>query len=94
MDAIVKFKEAAKELQNDERYLAYAAARKAYNEDDELQAQIGEFNLVKLDLNNEMAKDDRDEQKITTLNHRIGQLYAAIMASDKMNAMNQAKEGV
>ena len=70
MDPIELFKKAAAALQTDSRYLALDAARRASDADEELQAQIGEFNLARLDLNNEIGKDDRDDQKITELNDR------------------------
>ena len=57
MDAIDLFKKAAVALQTDERYLALAAARKANDEDEALQELIGEFNLARMDLNNEISKD-------------------------------------
>ena len=43
MDAITLFKQAAKALQDDPRYLALDAARKANDADTELQAMIAEF---------------------------------------------------
>ena len=54
MDVIDLFKKAAAALQTDERYLALAAARKANDEDEALQDMIGEFNLARMD-----ADDDR-----------------------------------
>lgn len=91
MDAIVKFKEAAKALQDDDRYVALAAARKANDEDTELQDKIGEFRLVQLDLNNEMSKDDRDEDRVTELNNRMTQLYSDVMQNENMIAYDKAK---
>lgn len=94
MDAIIKFKEAAKALQNDERYMALQAARKANDEDTELQEQIGEFRLVQLDLNNEMGKDDRNEERVTELNNRMTQLYSEVMGNPNMIAYNNAKSDI
>lgn len=94
MDTIVKFKEAAKELQKDELYLALAAARKAEEADEELQSMLGEFNLLKLDLNNEMQKMERDADKITTANARLSELYDAIMANENMVVYNKAKKDI
>lgn len=94
MDAIIKFKEAAKELQNDPKYLQLAAARKANDEDEALQGKIGEFNLVRLDLNNEIEKDDRDEDRVTQLNQQVNTLYNEIMTNRNMLAYNEAKQGM
>ena len=94
MDAIMKFKEAAKELQNEEVYKAMVAAREANDTDESLQDLIGEFNLLRLDLNNEMSKDDRDEQKVAEMNKRINELYNEVMQNEKMLAYNQAKQDI
>ena len=56
MDCIDLFKRAAVALQTDSRYLVLDQTRKANDEDEELQNLIGEFNLARLDLNNESAK--------------------------------------
>ena len=57
MDVIELFKQAAVAMQSDMRYLALDAARRAMDSDQELQDLIGQFNLARMDLNNEMVKD-------------------------------------
>lgn len=94
MDVILEFKKTALLLQQDERYLAMQAARKASDEDETLQNLIKEFNLVRLDLNNEIEKEDRDDARVTELNDRINQLYNDIMSNDKMLAFNETKEDI
>ncbi|MDL2293440.1 YlbF family regulator [Ruminococcaceae bacterium OttesenSCG-928-D13] len=94
MDAITMFKEAAKALQQDERYLSLEAARKANDDNAELQDKIGEFNLVRLDLNNEIEKDERDDARVAELNDRINNLYNEIMAAPSMLAYNDAKQAM
>ena len=54
MDCIDLFKRAAVALQTDNRYLVLDQARKANDKDEELQNLIGEFNLARMD-----ADDDR-----------------------------------
>ena len=56
MDCIDLFKRAAVALQTDNRYLVLDQARKANDKDEELQNLIGEFNLARMDLNNEIGK--------------------------------------
>lgn len=94
MDAILKFKQAAKDLQSDERYLAFQAARAANDADTELQSQLGEFNLLRMDVNNEMEKNDRDDVRLSELNMRINELYNSIMQNKNMLAYNSAKAGI
>ena len=91
MDVIDLFKKAAAALQTDERYLALAAARKANDEDEALQDMIGEFNLARMDLNNEISKDERDDARVAALNAKVNDLYGKIMASEGMVAYNAAK---
>ena len=94
MDCIELFKKAAVALQTDERYLALDSARKASDNDEELQNMIGEFNLARMDLNNEIGKDDRDDEKLANLNNKINEMYAQIMSADSMVAYNEAKAQV
>ena len=91
MDAIDLFKKAAVALQTDERYLALAAARKANDENEALQDMIGEFNLARMDLSNEIAKDERDDGRVANLNEKVNDLYSRIMSSEGMVAYNAAK---
>ena len=64
MDCIDLFKRAAMALQTDPRYVILDQARKANDKDEELQNLIGEFNLARMDLNNEIGKSERsDAQK-------------------------------
>ena len=94
MDAILKFKEAAKELQNDDRYILLDAARQRNDADEELQTMLRDFSTARIELNEEMAKDDRDEDKVTQLNMRINQLYNSVMTNENMLAYNAAKQGM
>lgn len=63
MDMIELARDFGRELQKDERYLAFDAARVASDADEELQALIGEFNLKRMAINNEAQKDEQDEEK-------------------------------
>ena len=91
MDVIELFKQAAVAMQSDMRYLALDAARRAMDSDQELQDLIGQFNLARMDLNNEMVKDERDEAHINELNNRVSQLYQQVMNHEKMKDFNEAK---
>ena len=68
MDCIDLFKKAAAALQTDPRYLELDAARRENDMDEELQNMIGEFNLARLDLNNESAKAETDAARVAELN--------------------------
>ena len=90
MDCIDLFKRAAVALQTDPRYLALDQARKANDNDENLQNLIGEFNLARMDLNNEIGKSERDDARITELNEKVNNLYGQIMGDEGMTAYNEA----
>ena len=73
------------------RYLELDAARRENDMDEELQNMIGEFNLARLDLNNESAKAETDAARVAELNQRVNDLYSQIMASEGMVRYNAAK---
>ena len=87
MDCIDLFKRAAMALQTDPRYVTLDAARKANDKDETLQNLIGEFNLARMDLNNEIGKTERSDE----LNEKVNSLYGQIMGNEGMVAYNEAK---
>lgn len=91
MDCIELFKRAAAAMQTDSRYLALDQARKMNDSDEELQNMIGEFNLARMDLNNEIGKAERDDKRIAELNEKVNSLYGQIMSDEGMIAYNEAK---
>ena len=91
MDCIDLFKKAAAALQTDPRYLELDAARRENDSDEELQNLIGEFNLARLDLNNESAKAETNAARVAELNQRVNDLYSQIMGNEGMVAYNEAK---
>lgn len=91
MDCIDLFKKAAAAMQTDPRYLELDAARRENDADQELQTLIGEFNLARLDLNNEAAKAETNPDRVAELNQRISDLYSQIMSSEGMVRYNTAK---
>ena len=56
MDCIDLFKRAAVALQTDSRYLVLDQTRKANDKDEELQNLIGEFNLARMDADDERSR--------------------------------------
>ncbi|MDD6283739.1 MAG: YlbF family regulator [Firmicutes bacterium] len=92
MDIIEKARELGRAIQSDERYVAYAKAKLENDADEQLQAKIGEFNLIRMQLSEEMNKvDDGDKEKLQKLNADMRACYAEIMSNDNMKAFNLAK---
>lgn len=94
MDCIELFKKAAAAMQTDPRLLALTTAQKACDDDQALQELIGQFNLLRIDMNEEIGKSERDSQKVAELNEKVGKLYNQIMETPAMVAYNEAKTAV
>lgn len=94
MDMIELARELGRQLQKDERYLAFNAARVASDEDEELQNLIGEFNLKRMAINNEAQKEERDEEKIQKLNYELREAYTNVMKNENMVKYNETKQAL
>lgn len=79
-------------IQQDERYKKFEETAKLNDTNTEIQNKIGEFNLMRAQLNQEMAKPDKDAEKMTQLDTDIRALYDEIMAMPTMAAFNDAKD--
>jgi cell fate (sporulation/competence/biofilm development) regulator YlbF (YheA/YmcA/DUF963 family) len=90
-NTIDKLREFCTELQKDERYVNFHNASDTFDKDENLQQKIGEFNLKKLNLNAEIAKPDRDADKISLLDTEINRLYDEITGDKAFTAYNSAK---
>lgn len=91
MDVISLARELGKAVQQDERYLKMMAQQQANDEDKELQQLIGEFNLKRIALNNEINQSEKDQEKINKANEDIKEIYQKIMANNNMKTYNDAK---
>ena len=92
MDKVIEMtRELGKLIQQDARYKAYVAAREKNDNDPELQKMISEFNDLRTELAGEMAKDDKDAEKLTQLDDDIKNLYGSIMGSELMMEFEAAK---
>ena len=86
-------KELGREIQKDERFLKLKAAGEAADADGELQGLIGEFNLKRMAINEEAAKDPSEQsmEKQRELNGEIQKIYTQIMQNPHMQAYEIAK---
>ncbi len=92
MDQLIEMaKEIGFAIQQDERFIRTQMAQAAADEDDALQGLIGEFNLKRMAISNEMGKEDKDEEKVEALDADIRQIYEKIMSNERMAAYNAAK---
>lgn len=91
MDIIELTRELGKKIQEDERYLKLKIASQNNDADKDLQELIGEFNLKRININNEVSKPERDENKINELNNELKICYQKIMGNENMVNYNSAK---
>ena len=92
MTVIEKARELGALIQQDERYTAFYDAARANDNDPELQKLIGEFNMKRRTLNEEMRKEDKSAEVLTTLDDEIGEIYQQIMQNPCMVNYNDTKE--
>ena len=94
MDIIELTRNLAMEIQKDQRYQILDNARRLNDADEELQQQSGDFNLARIDLNNEVSKSDKNADRIAELNEKVQSIYTDIMNNESMQAYNEAKGDV
>lgn len=91
MDIIELSRELGRKIQQEESYINMQAANKACEEDEALQALIGEFNLKKLALNEKISAPEQDKEAVATLNTEMRKIYADIMVNENMIKLNESK---
>lgn len=92
MSVIEKARELGKCIQESAEYKTYIEAKRANDTDTELQNMIGEFNMLRMQLNREMSKEDKDADVMKRLDSEIKTLYGKIMANKSMAEYNAATE--
>lgn len=78
-------------IQSDERFLRYAKAKLANDGNAELQELIGKFNMIRMNLDEVMTDESRDEAKVQSLNEELRKVYLDIMSKDSMTEYNASK---
>lgn len=84
----------ARAIQMDERYAALAAARDESDANDALQDAIGRFNLARMNLNTEISKPERDDEKVAACNDEMQRAYDEVMSNESMAKYEDAKNDI
>ncbi|WOC31332.1 MULTISPECIES: YlbF family regulator [Caproicibacterium] len=92
MDVIEATRELGKTLQADPRFSRMQEIAAQCDKDKELQDKIGNFNLQRMNLNNEMQKTPRDEEKVNQLNETLQTVYKDVMANPNMVLYTAAQQ--
>ena len=91
MDVIELTRELGKAIQADERFIRFAKARLANDNDTDLQNAIGNFNIKRMELEKAVSEENKDEEKVKVLNEDLRKAYGEIMSSKSMVEYNTAK---
>lgn len=82
-------------IQADERYKAFDEAKKANDNDKELNDLIGKINLVQLNYQQEAAKGDAaDESVMEGYGKEFEELYRSVMLNGNMVKFEAAKAAI
>ncbi|MBP3390257.1 MAG: YlbF family regulator [Clostridia bacterium] len=92
MDIIELTRQLGAAIQQTEEYKRFMTAKEKNDNDSQLQKQIGDFNLLKMQLDAEHEKEEKDEAKILEINEKIVALYNQIVEGEAMKEFNSAYE--
>ena len=92
MNVIELTRQLGEAIQQDEKYIAFMEAKKANEEDMDLNAMIGKLNLVQMSYQNESGKDSPDEKKLEEMDNEFRQLYGDIMLNENMKRYEEKKQ--
>ena len=59
-----------------------------------LQKAIGDFNLLRMNINAEMSKSDKDAEKLKAMDTELREMYQSIMENENMARYNEAKQEI
>lgn len=80
-----------KSIQSDFRYKKYENAKKANDENLELQQQIGDFQLQRMNYQHEAQKEEPDTDKLASMEKELDEKYNAILETEGMKEFQTAK---
>ena len=90
MDIIKMTRALGAEIQKQPEYIRFMQAKEKNDNDSLLQKQIGDFNLLKMQLDAEHQKEKKDEARLLEINEKIVELYNVIVSGEAMTEYNNA----
>ena len=91
MDVIKQARELGKAIQADEKFIRFAKAKLANDDNTELQEAIARFHQIRSEIENASASDEKDGDRVRELNETLRKAYSEIMSSPAMVEYNAAK---
>ena len=91
MDIIEMTRKLGVEIQQQEVFKTYIKAKAANDNDVELQDMIGQFNVIRMQLDQALSSEEKNEENVKELNTQLRDIYTAIMGRETMMNYNVAK---
>lgn len=94
MDVIEMTRKLGEEIQKDDRYIAFAEAKKGNEADVELNTLIEELNKIQETYQVETQKEEADQDALKKLDDEFRDVYMKVMSNENMKAYEAARQGV
>ena len=91
MDIVKMTRELGAAIQQDERYIRFAAVRAENEADAELQTLMGEMQLRQMNYQREASSEEPDNDKMHKLELEFNDLYTKFMENEKMQKYEAAR---
>ena len=92
MDLITMARNLGKQIQLEQEYKNFVATKEITENDAELQNMIGEFNLLRAQMSEEMSNAVKNEKKTEELNTKLVKIHGEIVKNPLMADYNKARE--
>ena len=93
-DIIEIARELGRQIQKEDSYIRFRAARQAADEDKELQEDIAHFEDLRMNLGTAMSAEEPDSDNIKALDTELKGVYNKIMKNPKMIVFSGAQQAL
>ncbi len=95
MDNLEKLtRELGAEIQKDERYLKFIAAKEANDKDVALGELMGKLQLIQISYQHESSKEEPNEGKLKAYDEEFRGVYAEVMQNKNMRVYEMARKDI
>ena len=92
MDVIAKARELGHAIQEMDSYKEMMKLSDECDADKELQTKVDSFNDLRVKINQEIMKDEKDNEVINSMDTDLRKFYDEIMTNPKMMKLNASKD--
>ncbi len=94
MDVIEVTRQLGAAIQADDRYLTFMEAKKAADNDANVQLMLSQIEAIRTQYQNEASKPAPDQASLQALDQSFQTLYQQVMANETMQAANAAGQEI